>query len=465
VVVSSCERALVSQQPTDTTETNLRTVRPLLDETHDPDAFSWIESANGHTDFPLQNLPLGVFAPLDGRPRGAVAIGDSILDLGALAQSGLLEGDALRAAEAAAGDCLNPLLALGAAPRRALRRSLFALLLRDSDAQDRIRRYLFATSDVTMHLPVRIRGYTDFYAGICHARNVGSMLRPENPLLPNYKHVPIGYHGRASSVRASGTDIRRPWGQLKGPSETEPRFAPTERLDYELELGIWIGAGNELGQPIPIAAANDHMAGFSLLNDWSARDIQAWEYQPLGPFLAKNFASTISPWIVTLEALAPFRVPPRARAAADPQTLPYLVDQADRVEGAYAIQLEVAVRSQQMVLQDLPAMYLGRTSAEALYWTMAQLVTHHASNGCNLEPGDLLGTGTISDEGSGAYGSILELTRGGADPVLLPTGERRAFLADGDEIIISGRAVTPGRQSIGFGTCRARILSASPPLA
>src|SRR5947209_6326372 len=312
-----------------------------LDFTHDPARRSWVASANGHPDFPIQNLPLGVFAPQGGAPRGGVAIGDEILDLGAGYAAGVFAGDAASAAKAASGPALNPLLALGAGSRRALRARISELLEQGARERAKLEGMLHAATDCTMLVPSAIADYTDFYVGIHHATNVGKLFRPDNPLLPNYKWVPIGYHGRASSVRVSGTPVRRPKGQRKPPDRVEPDFGTSERLDYELELGVWIGPGSELGDPIAIGEAASHIAGYCLLNDWSARDIQAWEYQPLGPFLSKNFGTTISPWVVTPEALAPFRIAQPARPAGDPAPLPYLLDAADQAAGALDIELEV----------------------------------------------------------------------------------------------------------------------------
>jgi fumarylacetoacetase len=308
-----------------------------------------------------------------------------------------------------------------------------------------------------MHLPFAIGDYTDFYAGIHHARNVGALFRPDNPLLPNYKYVPVGYHGRASSVRPSGVAVTRPSGQRKAPMAEVPDFGPTERLDYELELGIWIGAGNALGEPIPIGAARDHIAGFSLLNDWSARDLQAWEYQPLGPFLAKSFHTTVSPWVVTPEALAPFRMAQPPRQAGDPAPMDYLLDAGDQGEGALAIDLAVSIQSRRMVMESQAPMRVARSSARYLYWTPAQLVTHHASNGCDLRSGDLIGTGTISGPERGMCGSMIEATLGGLEPIRLPTGETRHFLEDGDTVFLSGTAWAGRYIPIGFGPCSAQI--------
>lgn len=431
----------------------------MIDETHDANLKCWVDTATGHANFPIQNLPLGIFSPSGEDPRGGVAIGDHILDLAALARSGLIDGLALQAAQAASGSALNPLLALGTAPRRALRASVSGLL---STPHHRaaVERLLHPAANCTMQLPATIGDYTDFYAGLNHATNVGTLFRPDAPLLPNYKYVPIGYHGRASTVVTSGTDVRRPHGQTKAPDAEQPSFGPVARLDYELELGVWLGAGNALGEAVPIAGAGDHIAGLTLLNDWSARDLQAWEYQPLGPFLSKSFLTTVSPWLVTVEALAPFRLPQPPRPTGDPRPLPYLWDDADQAHGAFAITIDVLIASQEMRRRGLPPQRLARVSATDLYWTIAQLVTHHSSNGCALRPGDLLGTGTISGMTRDSLGSLLELTRGGADPLSLPEGEQRSFLENGDELILSARCHSLGHISIGFGECRGIVVPA-----
>ncbi len=433
----------------------------ILDETHDPALTSWVASANGHPDFPIQNLPLGVFSPPEGEPRGGVAIGDMILDLSMAAASGLM-GPAHEAAAAGAGWTLNRLLGLPSSHRRTLRRRLSALLAAQAPEQAEVRSWLHPATDCALHLPARIGDYTDFYAGIHHATNVGRLFRPDNPLLPNYRHVPIGYHGRASSVRVSGAQVRRPNGQRLPPGEAAPVFGPSRRLDLELELGVWLAKGNALGQPIKIEDADDHIAGLCLLNDWSARDLQAWEYQPLGPFLAKNFMTTVSPWIVTAEALAPFRIAQLPRPQGDPAPLPYLLDAGDQAKGAYAIMLDVLIQTPAMRQAGLKPHRIGSGPAANLYWTLAQLVTHHASGGCDLNPGDLLGTGTISTPDDTGIGSLLELTRGGQQPIALPGGETRAFLEDGDWIGLAGRAVADGYVSIGFGPCEGVIAPAVP---
>ncbi|WP_277053275.1 fumarylacetoacetase [Zestomonas thermotolerans] len=425
---------------------------------------SWISSANGHPDFPLQNLPFGVFSPADGTPRGGVAIGEHIFDLKVACDAGLFDGAAADAALAACTGQLNELFALGAGPRRALREQLQALLAEDSPARERLQAMgqalLPTMGSCVLHLPARVGDYTDFYVGIHHACNVGRLFRPDNPLLPNYKHVPIGYHGRASTVVVSGTPVRRPCGQTLPPGAEAPQFGPSRRLDYELELGIWIGPGNPLGEPIPIAEAERHVAGYCLLNDWSARDIQAWEYQPLGPFLAKNFATSVSPWVVTAEALEPFRSPQPPRPAGDPQPLPYLLDPADQARGALDIQLEVLLQSAAMREQGLAPVRLTLSNSLYMYWTVAQLVAHHSVGGCRLQPGDLFGTGTLSGPEPDSFGSLLETTFGGRQPIDLPSGEQRSFLEDGDEVILRARCQREGYPSIGFGECRGLILPA-----
>lgn len=423
----------------------------MIDSTHDPKAVSWVASANGHSDFPIQNLPFGVLSHGSGPPRASVAIGDMALDLGRLLNGGFLRGEAELAARAASGASLNALLALGSGPRRALRQRIFELLV-DGGSERAPADALSAIADATMHLPAFIGDYTDFYAGIHHAVNVGKLFRPENPLLPNYKHVPIGYHGRASSVRVSGAPVVRPSGQRKSPDGDVPVFGASQRLDYELELGVWVGPGNALGTRIPIASAEAHIAGLCLLNDWSARDMQAWEYQPLGPFLAKSFVTSVSPWIVTAEALEPYRVAQAARPEGDPQPLPYL--QGGR---AFSLELEVLLETEGMRAKKLGAHRLSHTEATNLYWTVEQLVTHHTVNGCNLQAGDLLGTGTISAPRPDGYGSLLELTGGGKNAITLPSGETRTFLQDGDTLIMRGKAHAPGRVSIGFGEVRGSV--------
>ena len=424
-----------------------------LDETHDPHATSWVEGADAHPEFPVQNLPLGIFSPPGGGKRGGVAIGDFVLDLAAVA--GLLEREASDAARLAAGETLNPLFADGNAAADALRKGVFALLT-DGASQRDVKSALVPMGQCRLHLPFAIGDYTDFYTGIHHAMNVGKQFRPDNPLLPNYKYVPIGYHGRASSIRPSGGDVRRPQGQRKGAGDA-PEFGPSQRLDFELEVGIWTSGANELGSDIKIAEAADHIAGLCLLNDWSARDLQAWEYQPLGPFLAKNFHSTVSPWVVTSAALAPFRVAQPPRPEGDPAPLPYLLDDDDQAHGAYGIEMEVHLLTAPMREAGVPPERLSKGPMTAMYWTAAQLVAHHTVNGCNLQPGDLLGTGTLSSEARDTFGSLLELSEGGKNPLTLGNGETRSFLQDGDEVIMTAHAAREGFRTIGFGECRARI--------
>ena len=427
---------------------------PAIDATHDIALRSWVGSAQGHPDFPVQNLPYGIFAPNGGAARPGVAIGDRILDLPACAR--LLPA---AAAATLSGATLNRLFALPPADRVALRQRL-SQLLTGEEHRPFLETILHAADACTLLLPAAIGDYTDFYVGIHHATNVGKQFRPDNPLLPNYKYVPIGYHGRASSIRPSGVALVRPNGQRKAPDEDRPSFGPTRKLDYELELGIWIGAGNALGTSVPIGEAAAHVAGFCLLNDWSARDFQAWEYQPLGPFLAKNFHSTVSPWVITPEALAPFRIAQPPRPAGDPPPLAYLLDEADQRTGALGISLQASLLTSAMRDAGLPPHRLSRGPAANMYWTVAQIVAHHASNGCNLQTGDLLGTGTISASTPDGFGSLLEISRGGAEPVALPSGETRAFVEDGDEIILTARAAAPGYAGIGFGEARARLLPA-----
>lgn len=443
-----------------------------LDATHAANLTSWIESANApNTDFPPQNLPYCVFSR-GGQKRIGVGIGDQILDLAVLAEADLLPSSVKRAVSAST---LNALMGLGLSVRRDLRVTL-SRLVTDANSQLAIspelqRRCMFAQRDVTLELPAAIGDYTDFYASVFHATNVGSMFRPDNPLLPNYKHIPIGYHGRASSIVSSGTPVRRPSGQLPPAVEGQtPTFGPCQNLDYELELGFWVGQGNDLGSSVPIAEAEQHLFGVCLLNDWSARDMQRWEYQPLGPFLAKNFASSVSPWVVTLEALAPFRCASYQRPADDPQPLPYLTDPHDRAAGGFEIQLEVYLSSRQMREQGHEPIRISRGSFAQMYWTPAQMLTHHASNGCNLQSGDLIGSGTVSGPTRESRGCLLELTWNGEygkpvpgnqrTPLELPTGEKRVYLADGDEVTFRGYCEARGARRIGLGECRGQIEAA-----
>jgi len=436
----------------------------MLNPTHDPAARSWLASANQRGgDFPIQNLPFAVFRVRDSAEpfRGGVAIGDQVIDLARLSQAGCLKGLALDAAKAGAQTTLNALMAMGPAAWSALRHGLFGLLQADAGAsvQQAVQACLVPQSQVEYTVPAHIGDYTDFYTSVHHATNIGKQFRPDNPLLPNYKWVPIGYHGRASSIGISGQSFARPKGQLKAPDAEVPVLAPSKRLDIELELGIFIGQGNAQGEPIEIGDAENHVFGICLLNDWSARDIQGWEYQPLGPFLSKNFASTISPWIVTLEALAPYRVP-FVRAEGDPQPLPYLDSAANRAGGSLDIQLQVGLQTRRMREAGQPDAQICRTSYRHAYWTVAQMVAHHTVNGCNLQPGDLFGSGTLSGPTLDQAGALIELTQGGKNPIALPNGENRTFLEDGDAVVLRGWCEKPDAARIGFGECRGTVLPA-----
>jgi len=434
----------------------------MIDETHDPRRESWVASSRGHAEFPIQNLPFGIFSPSGGAPRGGVAIGDMIFDLKAGLEAGLFTGDAARAAEAGAGAALNPLMALGSGPRLALRKRLSALLSADNPERARIEalsaRVLHNAADCTMQLPAAIGSYTDFFAGIHHARNGGMRRDPNNPLSPNYKYVPVAYHSRASSVRPSGVPIRRPNGQRKAPNEETPSYGPCRKLDYELELAVWVGPGNALGEPIPIGEAGQHLFGLGLFNDWSARDIQQWESQPLGPFLGKSFGSTVSPWIITSEALAPFRVAQPARPAGDPRPLPHLWDDADQREGAFDIVLEAMLLTEGLRAKGLPPHRMSASNTTDLYWTVAQMIAHHSCNGCNLAAGDLFGSGTISGATAEGYGSLMELSNDGTRTITLASGETRTFVENGDEVIFGAHCRKAGCAPIGFGECRARTI-------
>ena len=415
------------------------------DFTHEVNAKCWVPGADGHTEFPVQNLPLCIFSTEDLPPRAGMAIGDHVLDLSRIA-------DGLGGA-----DALNRLFREGTELASKLRQTVFGKLT-DPEAQGSLEKFVFEQSGCTFHVPFQIGDYTDFYTGIEHATNIGKLFRPDNPLLPNYKHVPIGYHGRASSVRVSGTDVKRPHGQTKAPDADAPGFGPCKRLDYELEMGIWVAGHNALGETIDLANAPDRIAGLCILNDWSARDIQAWEYQPLGPFLAKSFASTVSPFVVTADALAPFRVAQPPRPDGDPKPLPHLWNNADQASGAFAVTMEVHLTTAKMRADGTEPHRLSRgTMDEAMYWTAAQLITHHASNGCNLNPGDLYGTGTLSGADPSSFGSLIEITGGGKDAIELPGGEARTFLQQGDEIVMTAYAEKEGFARIGFGECRAVI--------
>ena len=532
----------------------------MINETHDRNRTSWVTSANGHATFPIQNLPFGVFSPPGEKPRGGVAIGEKIFDISAALEAGLFSGAALDAAQAASGRSLNAFLQAGAAARAALRSRLADVLdAKEPDAarhQGIASRLLHDAVACQMHLPARIGDFTDFFAGIHHAYTAGTISRPDNPLMPNYKYVPVAYHSRASSVQPAGGTVRRPNGQRKPPDQAVPDFGPSGALDYELELGVWIGQGNEIGSPIPISeagahaagfcllndwsardiqawesqplgpflakslatfvspwiitaealepfrvaqpgrpagdpaplphlndpndqargcfnidfevllltsamrAAGDHAAGFCLLNDWSARDIQAWESQPLGPFLAKSLSTFVSPWIITAEALAPFRVAQPRRPAGDPVPLPHLNDPTDQARGCFNIDFEVRLLTSAMRAAGAAPHVLSRANASMLYWTVAQMVAHHTSNGCNLQPGDLFGSGTVSGLDNGTAGCLLEMTGGGRTPIALPDGETRTYLLDGDEVIFRGMARQDGYVPIGFGECRGTVAPA-----
>ncbi len=441
-----------------------------IDQTHDPQLKSWVETANDpKSDFPIQNLPFCVFQQGDRIPAIGVGIGDQILNLRIAADKGMVGDEFVESLQA---NTLNSFMSFEMEKRLELRQLLSSIFSSETSA-DRVavESAMVSQTDATFCLPCRIGDYTDFYASVYHATNVGCMFRPDNPLLPNYKHIPIGYHGRASSVVISGTEVRRPVGQ-KAPAEDggSPTRSPCALLDYELEVGFFVGQGNALGETIPIEQADNHLFGMCLLNDWSARDIQKWEYQPLGPFLAKSFASTISPWVVTMEALAPFRVPALIRPKGDPEPLDYLSDPENESHGGVDLKLEVLLTSQQMREQSLSPKHLSSGNFTNMYWTIGQILAHHASNGCNLQPGDLMGSGTISGTERESRGSLLELTWDGDSehplpgtqrtPIVLPTGEERKFLADGDEVIMRGYCENESHRRIGFGECRGIILPA-----
>jgi fumarylacetoacetase len=437
-----------------------------VNETHDPTLTSWIESANSpDTDFPIQNLPFGVFSRKgDSERRVGVAIGDQIIDIGESLSANLWTGKARDVARWCDRPNLNELMQ---APKDSLsefRRRLSELLSGTPGDTSVINPLppgaLVPMAEAEMFLPAEVGDYTDFYASIYHATNVGKLFRPDNPLLPNYKHVPIAYHGRASSLVVSGTDVTRPKGQTASEG-SNPSFGPTQMLDYEAEVGFFVGRGTELGETLAIDRAEEHLFGICLVNDWSARDIQSWEYQPLGPFLSKNFATTVSPWIVTWEALEPYRTPAFFRPPGDPQPLPYLSSERDRNEGAIDLNIEVYIRSMLMREGRLRPFRLSAASLADMYWTPAQMLTHHASNGCNMRPGDLFASGTVSGPDRGSQGSLLELTRRGADPISLPTGEERKFLHDGDEIIMRAFFQREGAARIGLGECSGLIVASS----
>lgn len=433
-----------------------------INETHDPNLKSWVESANDpNTDFPIQNLPFCTFHDRsDPMPKPGVAIGDQILNLEACLSKRLF-GPRVREDLGGSFGGFDDLLRYNYSDTiTQIRREIIQLLRLESDQKDELIGCLISPRSLTFSPPFLIGDYTDFYCSIYHATNVGSMFRPDNPLMPNYKYIPIGYHGRASSIVISGTDIKRPKGQNRSDAEKPPVFIPCKNLDYEMELGFFVGKGNELGQPIDIKDAEDHIFGVCLVNDWSARDIQAWEYQPLGPFLAKNFATTISPYVVTMEALAPFRTPAFERGPDDPQPLDYLSDEQNKKFGGLDINLEVYIQTERMRQENIEPHLISRSNTKDLYWTIGQMLTHHASNGCNLQTGDLMASGTVSGKEKSERGCLLEMTWRGTEPLELPSGEQRRFLEDGDEVIMKGFCEREGFRRIGLGECRGRILPA-----
>ena len=434
-----------------------------LNETHDPQLQSWVASANdGQTDFPIQNLPFAIFRRQGSKEafRGGVAIGDQIVDMAAAVKAGVFTGDALEAAQAAAEPTLNHLMGLGPQRLSHLRKQLSKALQTGSAQEAALQACLVPQAQAEYALPARIGDYTDFYTSVHHATNIGKQFRPDNPLLPNYKWVPIGYHGRSSSIGVSGQSFKRPKGQVKPPDADAPVLKPSARMDIELEMGVFVGQANELGEPVPMTEAEDHIFGLVLFNDWSARDIQPWEYQPLGPFLSKNFASTISPWIVTMEALAPFRAP-FSHPAEDPQPLPYLSSADNSAQGGLDIHLEALIETPKMRDAKAAPARFTRTNYRHAYWTAAQMVAHHTVNGCNLQPGDLLGTGTLSGPTLDQACALIELTTGGKNPIQLPNGESRTWLEDGDTIILRGWCEKPGAARIGFGECVGTVLPAT----
>ena len=431
-----------------------------INDTHDPKLTSWVVSANDvDGDFPIQNLPMGIFRRAGSNEdfRVGVAIGEQILDVSRALDIGLLKGSG---AEACRASQLNRLMGLSRVHWVELRGQL-SHLLRSGGPEQKAKSCILAMGDAEMSLPAQIGDFTDFYSSINHATNVGRMFRPDNPLLPNYKYVPIAYHGRSSSICVSGTPTKRPAGQLKAPDQEEPIFDSCRRLDYETELGVFVGPGNPLGSAIPLEDVEEHIFGLCILNDWSARDIQTWEYQPLGPFMAKNFSSTISPWIVSLEALAPYRTSVFKRSEGDPPPLPYLHTNSHEASGGLDINIEVSVLTEKMRKNGDVPQTIGTPNFKGMYWSIFQMLTHHSSNGCNLNPGDLYGTGTISGTTPDTYGSILEACNGGKEPISFPGDERRTFLEDGDEVVMRAWCEGDGRARIGFGECRSIITPAS----
>jgi fumarylacetoacetase len=438
-----------------------------INETHDQNLKSWVESANSpDTDFPIQNLPFCVFtrACTYENVRIGIGIGDFVLDVYGCYECCLFDDESFNIAVSADNYCLDhSVMKKNSSLQAAFRKRLIEILREDAgdDTRKSVTRNLIPIDEVEFYLPAHIGDYTDFYCSIFHATNVGSMFRPDNPLLPNYKFVPIGYHGRASSIVVSGTEIKRPKGQNRSDENAAPQYIPAKNLDYEMEVGFFVGCGSELGETVSLENAEKHIFGLCLVNDWSARDIQAWEYQPLGPFLAKNFATSISPFVVTMEALAPFRVPAFERPEGDPAPLEYLSDETNQTSGGFDINLEVYIQTAKMREENHEPFLLSRSNTKDLYWTIAQMLAHHASNGCNLQTGDLMATGTVSGKEKTERGCLLELTWRGKEPIDLPNGETRRFLEDGDEIIMKGFCEKEGFKRIGFGECRGTILSAS----
>lgn len=437
-----------------------------VNETHDPNLKSWIESANApETDFPIQNLPFCIFhrAETYENMRVGVGVGDFVLDVYPCYEAALFDDESFSLAVCADNYCLDQsLMRKNQSLQAAFRRRLIEILSENADDATRkiVQRNLIPMAEAEFWLPAHIGDYTDFYCSIFHATNVGAMFRPDNPLLPNYKYVPIGYHGRASSIVVSGTEIVRPKGQNRSDADNPPVFGACKNLDYEMEVGFFVGKGNDLGETIPIGEAEDHIFGLCLVNDWSARDIQAWEYQPLGPFLAKNFATSVSPFVVTMDALAPFRTAAFARPEGDPKPLDYLFSEENEKAGGFDINLEVYIQTEKMRGENVEPFLLSRSNTKDLYWTIGQMLAHHASNGCNLQTGDLMATGTVSGREKDARGCLLELTWRGTEPIQLPSGETRRFLEDGDEVIMKGYCEREGFRKIGFGECRGRILPA-----
>lgn len=432
-----------------------------MNKTHDPTLRSWVASANADTDFPIQNLPHGVFrrAGTQEMWRGGVAIGDQVLDLQAVLAARLLPAAVLEVASKAAAAPLNEYMALKADMRRALRAELSALLDVHSANREPAGACLVPASACEFALPARIENFSDFYSSLHHATNVGAQFRPDNPVLPNYKWLPVGYTGRTSSIRPSGVDLRRPKGQIKLPDAEAPIYAPSRRLDYEVELGLIVGPGNELGRPIACADADDHLFGVCLLNDWSARDIQSWEYQPLGPMLSKSFMTSVSPWVVTMEALEPFRTG-FERPAGDPAPLPHLWSAGLAMRGSIDIRLQMYLQTSRMREAGVAPWRVSESRFTDAYWSMAQLIAHQTSNGCNLQAGDLLGSGTLSGKEPQSRACLLEMTEGGKSPIVLPNGEERGFLADGDVLIMKGHCQREGSARIGLGECRVMVLPA-----